>query len=339
MAFEFADVFTKAARHGVPMAQAKGLALSFACEAPQLRLPGESGPLRGALHRVIHEAVELLDSGFIVLSADFEPMGSGQGRLTVRAGGVGRIGPAEVFEDCVDRLQLRPTVAPTHDRAACEAEGLCPWTGGRVTLTCMPSEGAVITLDMTCLCVVESDQTQTSPEDLLEDQHEEAAAQSSAKDTDLDGFTAHAGAPRDAGGHSLPTSLPPLRTDRPPEVLLAGSSETSLLGSRAMLEALGCVVRTARDGWEALEQCLRQAPDVLLTDLQMPLMNGVQATTRLRRLQRTGRMAPFPIVGITPSWSAQLPMPGPGGGTLECSDGTSPMESLRQELSRATTLH
>ena len=42
------------------------------------------------------------------------------------------------------------------------------------------------------------------------------------------------------------------------------------------------VVGLARDGEEALALAATDRPDVVLMDLNMPVMNGIQATQRLR---------------------------------------------------------
>jgi DNA-binding NarL/FixJ family response regulator len=54
-------------------------------------------------------------------------------------------------------------------------------------------------------------------------------------------------------------------------------------GLEMLIEAqpdMGCV-GTAVDGREALELAARTSPDVVLMDLRMPVMNGLEATTRL----------------------------------------------------------
>ncbi len=53
-------------------------------------------------------------------------------------------------------------------------------------------------------------------------------------------------------------------------------------GLRVLLEDLGVeVVAEATDGEEAVAAALRERPDVVLMDLQMPVMSGVEATRQL----------------------------------------------------------
>jgi CheY-like chemotaxis protein len=58
----------------------------------------------------------------------------------------------------------------------------------------------------------------------------------------------------------------------------------------------GLVVDTAEDGAQALERARRQSYDLILMDMQMPVMDGLEATRRLRRQPATARV---PIVAMT----------------------------------------
>ncbi|MDH5325132.1 MAG: response regulator [Gammaproteobacteria bacterium] len=58
----------------------------------------------------------------------------------------------------------------------------------------------------------------------------------------------------------------------------------------------GFDVRTAIDGMEAIEQINRKVPDVLLVDMEMPRMNGLELTARLRSQQSTRQI---PVIMIT----------------------------------------
>jgi len=69
--------------------------------------------------------------------------------------------------------------------------------------------------------------------------------------------------------------------------------------AREMLMVLGMKVSVADSGEAALAACLREPPDLVLMDIQMPGMDGVEATRRLRALQAEGRLPAFPIVALT----------------------------------------
>ncbi len=60
--------------------------------------------------------------------------------------------------------------------------------------------------------------------------------------------------------------------------------------------ARGHTVRTARDGLEGLALCLKKTPDVVLTDVQMPKMDGWQL---LRMLRARPALAHVPVIFLT----------------------------------------
>jgi two-component system nitrate/nitrite response regulator NarL len=68
-------------------------------------------------------------------------------------------------------------------------------------------------------------------------------------------------------------------------VLLA-DDHVQLLGElKVQLGAVFEVVGTVENGEQAVNAALRLSPDVLVLDISMPVMNGFQATERLRDLK------------------------------------------------------
>ena len=84
-----------------------------------------------------------------------------------------------------------------------------------------------------------------------------------------------------------------------PLVLLVDDNEINRLVGRALVEALGYEVVTANDGLDALGQCRIKRPQIVLMDLDMPVLKGIDATLRLRELQRHGEIPPLAIIAAT----------------------------------------
>ncbi len=67
-------------------------------------------------------------------------------------------------------------------------------------------------------------------------------------------------------------------------VVVADDQELVRSGLQLVLEARGCeVVGTAADGREAVDVVRRTEPEVILMDIRMPVLDGIQATRELTR--------------------------------------------------------
>ncbi len=82
------------------------------------------------------------------------------------------------------------------------------------------------------------------------------------------------------------------------KVLVAEDNAVNQLVISSMLAKLGCTVIMASNGAEAVALFEQEQPDIVLTDLSMPVMDGVEAARRIREAQgRLGKK--IPIVGVT----------------------------------------
>ena len=79
-------------------------------------------------------------------------------------------------------------------------------------------------------------------------------------------------------------------------VLVAEDDEVNAKAAHTMLEQLGCFVDVATDGTQAVEHFRDRDYDLVLMDWQMPGMDGIEATARIRAMP--GGQA-TPIVGTT----------------------------------------
>lgn len=68
--------------------------------------------------------------------------------------------------------------------------------------------------------------------------------------------------------------------------------------TRELLELLNCTVDVASHGQEAVARCMRDDFDVILMDFNMPLMNGIEATRTIRRME-SSRGTHTGIIGLT----------------------------------------
>jgi len=82
-----------------------------------------------------------------------------------------------------------------------------------------------------------------------------------------------------------------------PHILIADDNATNRVVAQALCEMFGCTSETVEDGQEALEAVQSRPFDLILMDIKMPRMDGVQATQAIRALP--GESRNIPIVALT----------------------------------------
>ena len=84
-------------------------------------------------------------------------------------------------------------------------------------------------------------------------------------------------------------------------VLLAEDNPVNELMMRQMLLKLGFTVRVARGGAQAVNVWEQGGVDLILMDVQMPGMNGLDATRNIREAETRRKLGRTPIVAVTAS--------------------------------------
>jgi two-component system cell cycle response regulator len=79
-------------------------------------------------------------------------------------------------------------------------------------------------------------------------------------------------------------------------VLLVEDNPANLALMQYLLQASGHTILTATDGREGVLVAQRESPDVILMDLQMPIMNGYEAA---RQVKEAPTLRGVPIIAVT----------------------------------------
>lgn len=97
--------------------------------------------------------------------------------------------------------------------------------------------------------------------------------------------------------------LPKSLSHEPPvgqlKILLVEDDRVNRLMARKLLEKRGHTVTSARNGEECLERVLESSFDLVLMDMQMPIMDGIAATKAIRTDERFAAVRDIPIVALT----------------------------------------
>ncbi|WP_375737733.1 response regulator [Pseudomonas boanensis] len=91
----------------------------------------------------------------------------------------------------------------------------------------------------------------------------------------------------------------PVSINHRPRLLCVDDNPANLLLVQTLLSDMGADVRAVDNGVSAVEAVQRERFDLVLMDVQMPGMDGIQATATIRRWENEQRMDPVPIIALT----------------------------------------
>jgi PAS domain S-box-containing protein len=97
---------------------------------------------------------------------------------------------------------------------------------------------------------------------------------------------------------TVSTTLPPvvIDPDNAPLILLAEDNEANIQTFSSYLTAINYRIVTARNGEEAVAMAKAESPDIILMDIQMPDMDGLEAIALIRADET---IAAIPIIALT----------------------------------------
>ncbi|MEF2146399.1 MAG: response regulator [Desulfovibrionaceae bacterium] len=90
------------------------------------------------------------------------------------------------------------------------------------------------------------------------------------------------------------------------KILLAEDSEDNVLIMRLYLKNYPCDIDVAEDGENAVRLFRANTYGLVLMDIQMPGMDGYQATECIREVERERGQAPVPVIAVTAHASDEI---------------------------------
>jgi len=91
-------------------------------------------------------------------------------------------------------------------------------------------------------------------------------------------------------------AVPKPRTGNDPLLLIAEDNPDNLLTVTAILQGFGYASVAAGNGREAVEMAEKHRPDLILMDMQLPVMSGMDAA---KKIKSDPALAPIPIIAVT----------------------------------------
>ena len=251
-----------------PLATAKGLDLTLKIPAQLPMVRADVDRVRQILTNLVGNAIKFTDAGTVQVGVDVRP---GAISLQVTDTGIG------IPETQLDRIfhefvQVDQTLARRQGGTGLGlaiARRLARLMGGEVSVTSIAGKGSRFTLTLPRA-------TGTAPE---RPTPAVRAPRSESRASDGVG----GGRPRVSNpGRAL--------------VLIVEDNEDNLFTLRQILAPLSLDTVTASNGRQAIAQCRRQLPDLVIMDMQLPGMSGLQATGAIRALPGGARV---PIIALT----------------------------------------
>jgi PAS domain S-box-containing protein len=270
--FELHDTLDSTTGMLAGLSQKKGLSLQWSCapEVPRQML-GDPKRLRQVLINLVSNALKFTEAGGITVKV---MLGSGSTdplwlRFAVHDTGLGMTETqlADVFQPFVQaETSISRKFGGTGLGLSISRE-LVELMGGRIWAHSEPGKGSTFSFELPFKALTAARHTQDS-----------VAGHVDHVRTELDD-----------------NALASIQGAR---ILLVEDNALNQLVAINLLKRVGCLIEVAQHGQEALEWLARATFDCVLMDLQMPVMDGYEATTRIRA---NPDWAGLPVLALTAS--------------------------------------
>jgi len=281
--FKLDDILTNLDNLFNMTAQQKGIELLFqyTSDVPQM-LRGDPLRLRQILSNLVNNAIKFTDQGEIIVK--IEPLLKDKEEVTLQFSvsdtgiGIFKEQQSKLFQafSQVDASTTRKYGGSGLGLAICER--LVQLMDGRIWLESEPGFGSTFTFTVVLGCI-------------------QPITQSRLSDAIMDGFNEDIDksctSNHDRYERTIWNSSPDIKGAK---ILLVDDNAINQQVGQEILEHMGLQVDIASNGLEALEALEKATYDLVFMDVQMPVMDGYEAT---RRIRSSTRWTQLPVIAIT----------------------------------------
>ena len=239
-----------------------GVALELAAPDVVPLLEGDPSRLRQILHNLLSNAIKFTHAGAISVAAELQPDDEGASRLTIQIADTG-IGISPETQGRLFQKFVQGDASTTRK-----------YGGTGLGLAISRELARLMGGDITVRSVLGEGSVFTLVLPLAH-----AAAQPLPEPV--------------ASGEESPVEARALR------LLAAEDNPNNRQVLRIILDMLGAEVTFAENGAEAVEAWAVSDYDAILMDIQMPVLDGMEASREIRRRERAAGSGPIPIIAVT----------------------------------------